>query len=93
MVNELFYTSSNNSGIIFHRVTEDIETLEEVKEMIMNGNSDLDGYQPELALIVTWFNLSLQEGRSVSKIIVELRNSLHFPLCLETDDVSSCSLY
>ncbi len=66
MVNELLYTSSNNFGIIFHRVTEDSETLEEVKEMIMNGNSDLDGYQPELALIVTWFNLSLQEGIYVS---------------------------
>ncbi len=92
MVNELLYTSSNSSGIIFHRVTEDIETLEEVKEIIMNGNSDLDGYQPELALIVTWFNLTLQEGISVSiyKIIVSYT---HYIFPGVSGDLSSCSLY
>ncbi len=66
MVNELLYTSSNNSGIVFHRVTEDTETLEEVKAMIVDEDSD---YQPTLALIVTWFDITLHDGESVSLMI------------------------
>ncbi len=63
MANELLYTSSNNSGTVFHRVTEDSETLEDVKAMIVDEDSD---YQPTLALIVTWFDITLHDGESVS---------------------------
>jgi len=66
-------TSPNNSaGIMFSRIIEDPETLEDVKQMIVDENPELEDYQPMLALIVTWFNIALSNQKSVSKLVNKL---------------------
>ena len=43
-------------GLLYYRVSQDPDTLERVKGMITEVNPMLSGYQPTLAVIVTWFD-------------------------------------
>ncbi len=42
-------------GRIYYRKTQDSGILEQVVDMIADMNPGLSGYQPTLAVIVTWF--------------------------------------
>ena len=43
-------------GRIYYRATQDPATLELVTSMITDVNPGLMGYEPTLAVIVTWFD-------------------------------------
>lgn len=45
-------------------MTDDVTTLQRVKDMITTVNGDLNSYQPVLAIIVTWSNARLRETDS-----------------------------
>ena len=55
-----------NQGILFRRITYDPLELSWVREMIVSQNPDLSDYQPSVAIVVTWHNLMLPNGQSVS---------------------------
>ncbi len=52
----------STTGSIYYKVTEEPSLLEEVRAMIVNRNLELNDYYPKLAIIVTWFDISLRGG-------------------------------
>ena len=51
-------------GAIYSRVTYDPDTLNQVVRMLTDLNPALSDYQPELAVIVTWFKPRLHQATS-----------------------------
>ncbi len=47
-----------SNGLLYYRVSQDPATLQQVASMIAQENPRLSGYQPTLAVIVTWFEAS-----------------------------------
>ena len=52
------------SGSVYYRQVNDSGTLNEVRNMIVDMNPGLSGYQPTLAAIVTWFEAKEREDTS-----------------------------
>ena len=70
-----------SQGILFSRITYDPLELSWVKKMIVKQNPQLGDYKPKVAVVVTWHNFVLPNGRSVStltsdSIIISIINQL-----------------
>ena len=61
--------SSQNMGILYARFVDDEASLSLVKQMLLRQNLDLADYQPSEAVIVTWHQVQLEGGPTVSIII------------------------
>lgn len=46
--------TTESSGSIFYRATNNATVLNHIEEIISNANSNYSDYQPELAIVVTW---------------------------------------
>ena len=44
---------------MFYRVSEDQETLERARQVIVEANNDYAGYSPKFCVIVTWSGADL----------------------------------
>lgn len=46
--------NSQETGYVYHRITEDGSALNKIAALIEDSNPGFGGFQPELAVIVTW---------------------------------------
>lgn len=55
------------SGSVYHRVSQDSRTLEQVALMITEKNQGLGDYSPSIAVIISWFEMRLHEDPDDSR--------------------------
>ena len=58
----------SSRGLIYYRISQDPDILSQVVGMIAAVDSGLSEYQPTQAVVVTWFDATPRNDRSVIKI-------------------------
>lgn len=83
------------SGPVYHRTAQDSDTLGKVAQMIIDENSELEGYTPSIAVIISWYEARFPEDESrrthqydnevrLHKIYSLLFSSSHFDFIMRT---------